>query len=114
MSPAQRGAALWSPLHTTNGHAHSPTGGHAHSPHSPTGRPLQSTSPHAVQGKPGFLIQEKVKFRRIRITLMRIRIQLFNLMRIRIQLLFKKMGIYDHWSIDPRQDSILSLQTSIL
>lgn len=37
--PAHRGAAVWA--------AH--TNGHAHSPHSPTGRPLQSTSPHVVQ-----------------------------------------------------------------
>jgi hypothetical protein len=38
---------------------------------------------------------------RIRITLMRIRIQLFPLMRIQIQLLFKVPGIFHYWSIDP-------------
>jgi hypothetical protein len=32
---------------------------------------------------------------------MRIRIQLFTLMQIRIQLLFRIMGICDHWSVDP-------------
>jgi hypothetical protein len=51
-------------------------------------------------------------FLRIRITLTRVRIQLFTLMRIRIQpftlmriririlLIIKGMGICDHWSID--------------
>ncbi len=35
-------------------------------------------------------------------------------MWIPIQLLFKGIGIYDHWSIDPHQGSILSLQASIV
>jgi hypothetical protein len=40
---------------------------------------------------------------RIRITLMRIRIQLFTSMRIRIRilLLIKLLGIVDHWSMNP-------------
>jgi hypothetical protein len=38
---------------------------------------------------------------RIRVTLLRIRIQLFTLMRIRILLIIKMMRICDYWSTDP-------------
>jgi hypothetical protein len=46
----------------------------------------------------------------------RIRIQLFTLIRIRIQLLFKVMGIYENWSINPLglHFVISSLQASIV